>query len=102
MMAALAMLLGMLGSGMAQAAPASMQVVVSPSQTTFWRAGEVITYSYVLYHTGGVATVDITAPFTVTDSLLPGGTSITCPATPTKLVPVDTTGVPGITSIHPS
>jgi len=76
-------------------AATSMQVVVTPSTTTFQSAGQVITYKYTFFNTGDT---NIATPFAVTDTKVPG---ITCPATApsgaARIRPMDTTEVPGIT-----
>ncbi|HML41039.1 MAG TPA: sortase [Bellilinea sp.] len=59
-----------------------LTLVKTANRTSISEAGQVVSYSYELTNSG---TVTLYAPFTVTDDHL----SVTCPATPTLLVPTD-------------
>jgi uncharacterized repeat protein (TIGR01451 family) len=55
----------------------ALGIVKTADQTTFTKAGETITYTYVLTNTGNVA---LGEPFTVSDDKINGGTAFTCGA----------------------
>jgi uncharacterized repeat protein (TIGR01451 family) len=55
----------------------ALGIVKTADRTTFTKAGETITYTYVLTNTGNVA---LGEPFTVSDDKINGGTAFTCGA----------------------
>ncbi|HEX7495366.1 MAG TPA: hypothetical protein VF349_01915 [Candidatus Limnocylindrales bacterium] len=55
----------------------ALGIVKTADRTTFTKAGETITYTYVLANTGNVA---LGEPFTVSDDKINGGTAFTCGA----------------------